>query len=87
MNAPQNPSAFPLNPTNDGTPGAFEPEPGMSLRDWFAGQALASVIIVTSAGQHRPEMREGETHIRLAMARDAYDMADAMLAARTQVQP
>ena len=44
---------------------------GMSLRDWFAGQALASMDTdgYTLTGIHR-------------LARRAYDIADAMLAER-----
>lgn len=38
-----NPSAFPVNSANLGGPGAYEADPGMSLRDWFAGQALAGL--------------------------------------------
>lgn len=57
---------------------------GMSLRDWFAGQALIAVIAATSAGQHQPNTRKGDSHIRFAIARDAFDMADAMLAARSE---
>jgi hypothetical protein len=53
-----------------------------ALRDKFAIQALPAIIAATSAGQHVPQMLEGETHIRFAMARNAYEMADAMLAAR-----
>lgn len=56
---------------------------GMSLRDWFAAQALTGIITATSAGQHQPTFRDGDTHIRFAMARDAYEMADAMLEARS----
>lgn len=52
---------------------------GMSMRDYFAGQALPAVIAATSAGQHSPKMRDSETHIRDAISRDAYAMADAML--------
>ena len=44
--------------------------PGMSLRDWFAGQALAALI----------EYKPG------AAAKMAYDHADAMLAARAKEQ-
>jgi hypothetical protein len=57
---------------------------GMSMRDYFAGMALPAIITATSAGQHMPTMREGEPHIRFAIARDAYDMADAMLAAKAE---
>ena len=55
---------------------------GMSLRDWFAGQALPAVIAATSAGQHMPATRDSDTHIAFAITRDAYFIADAMLAAR-----
>lgn len=44
-------------------------EPGMSLRDWFAGQFLAGAA------------RIGCSH---NIARQAYEMADAMLVARTK---
>ena len=51
--------------------------PGMSLRDWFAGQALHSVIL-TCANDTR---EEGETRERM-FAKKAYAIADAMLEAR-----
>ena len=44
-------------------------KPGMSLRDWFAGQIMAGAL--TSL-----KNRHGR------MAKDAYAMADALLAAR-----
>lgn len=47
---------------------------GMSLRDWFAGQALAGLMV-----EH--EWEKGIT------AEIAYDLADAMLAARAKVRP
>lgn len=43
---------------------------GMTLRDWFAGQALASV-------DHDPDLPE-------IAARAAYRIADAMLVARKE---
>lgn len=58
---------------------------GMTLRDWFAGQALAAIIAVTSAGQHQPEKKHGKGVVD-SMALEAYAMADAMLAAR-EVEP
>lgn len=48
---------------------------GMSLRDWFAGQALASM---TTA----PDYSKGPCNA--AMAERAYVIADAMLAARKE---
>ena len=46
---------------------------GMSLRDWFAGQALAGLI------------HDGYGHVFTEdIANDAYSYADAMLAARNK---
>ena len=44
---------------------------GMTMRDWFAGQALAG-LLVNSNGAYTPKMA----------AEDAYCYADAMLEAR-----
>lgn len=56
---------------------------GMSLRDWFAGQALAAVIMSTSAGMHDAiSDKPHSTTIIEALAIDAYRLADAMLSAR-----
>lgn len=69
-----NPSAFPAcNEANvNGTM-------GMTLRDWFAGQALAAVIrqCATDTGVRKdgPEVH---------FARKAYALADAMLAERAK---
>jgi hypothetical protein len=56
--------------------------PGMSLRDWFAGQALAGLF----AGM--PEHRWFETYSgfysRENMAAVSYAFADAMLAERAK---
>jgi hypothetical protein len=45
--------------------------PGMTLRDWFAGQALASLITMT-------DIEIENDHI----AKTSYQLADAMLAER-----
>jgi hypothetical protein len=45
-----------------------QPEPGMTLRDWFAGQALMGFLAAGECGS--------------GWADDAYEMADAMLKAR-----
>ena len=50
----------------------FEQDAGISLRDWFAGQALAGIM--TDPGAPR-------VHIT---AKIAYECADAMLNAREQ---
>jgi hypothetical protein len=54
-------------------------EQGMTLRDWFAGQALAGMISGLDAKS------EGSQAIK-PIAAAAYDFADAMLAAR-EVKP
>ena len=50
----------------------FEQDPGMSLRDWFAGQALAGIMADPGA----PSAER--------TAEICYAMADAMLKAREQ---
>jgi hypothetical protein len=45
-------------------------DPGMSLRDWFAGQALAAILTKDHVGGH------------YNLASVAYSHADAMLRAR-----
>lgn len=59
--------AFPIEMT--GTPYA----PGMSLRDWFAGQALAGIMTNPVGGE------------QISVANKAYRIADAMLAARDAI--
>lgn len=49
-------------------------EPGMTLRDWFAGQALAGAM--SAHGSYGIGNGPGEVADR------AYQLADAMLAAR-----
>ena len=66
------PKAFPV--LERGYSGLDLADPGMSLRDYFAAQAIG------------PLLRQNETcpdeNWRLGLAIDAYAMADAMLAAR-----
>ena len=73
MSAPLNEPAFP-NTGNSNW--GMDPSLGMTLRDWFAGQVLASAsALPLGAGDcaHR--------------AKVAYDQADAMLAVRDGVAP
>lgn len=74
-----NPSAFPLPDERmlDGS-GIREGSPGMTLRDWFAGQALAGII---GAGN----LKSSATNEVIACA--AYSVADAMLAERAKAGP
>lgn len=66
-NAKINPCAFPTDPErcND----------GMTLRDWFAGQALMG-LVQFAADPHRLNCKE--------QANAAYNLADAMLAERAK---
>jgi hypothetical protein len=64
---------------NDGGP-AFPPvhdpethQSGLTLRDWFAGQALQGML----ANQHQYKAED-----EAMFARDAYVLADSMLKAR-----
>lgn len=66
MSKPDNPKAF---PGVAHFTGATHSE-GMSLRDWFAGQALSSIGAVEGYADHA------------ALAADVYAVADAMLAQR-----
>ncbi|UNK39332.1 hypothetical protein MNR02_06405 [Shinella sp. H4-D48] len=52
-------------------------ENGMSLRDWFAGQAIPAIIERCGADHRLPH-----EHITDYFARKAYEVADAMLLAR-----
>ena len=72
--------AFPV-PENMGAYGAYQiNEQGMSLRDWFAGHALPSVVAAVYAGQ--VEHKDGLSEQRIA--EQAYARADAMLAERAK---
>lgn len=67
----------PAFPTEPNTQDGFYAHHGMSLRDWFAGQALAGLI-----AQSGGTALAGDP---IAAARWSYQMADAMLAARKGV--
>lgn len=75
MSGPQNPQAYPCLDASEGC-GLSMRDPGMTLRDWFAGQALAGIA---SDSALLAELRTQD-----AVALSAYNLADAMLAARTQ---
>lgn len=66
-----NPPAF---PNTGNSAWQLPPAEGMSLRDWFAGQALAVAWDARDKGYY-----EGDD---CDMARCAYQIADAMLAER-----
>lgn len=79
MSAVENPSAFPAVCLDD--PCHPESRLGMTLRDYFAGQAISPTLIAMAQGQH--SVRADKTPMESA-ALDAYAVADAMLAARQE---
>ena len=77
--------AFPWH--SDGMAEQYLPTQGMSLRDYFAGQALQAII--TGMGREWPTTEDFYTdhaaeNCYQVTATDAYAAADAMLAARTR---
>ncbi len=69
--------AFPCEgPFNPKFPASRYAYPGMSLRDWFAGQALGGVVAETAG------VFENTEEYAQAVAHGSYAIADAMLAAR-----
>lgn len=74
MDDNRNPPAFPPAITVSAAGDVYHGFNGMTLRDWFAGQALvetASLITVSHPGTYNE------------VAKLAYSLADAMLAARS----
>lgn len=67
---PENPNAFPLNAGEHG----YEPDFGMTLRDWFAGRIASGMA--AHSGTAGASFGPGD------IARRSYEVADAMLAAR-----
>jgi len=53
---------------------------GMSLRDWFAGQALAGLMAHPKCGMVGPGFEDRNN----CAAREAYALADALLAERSK---
>lgn len=77
MSKPNNPPAFPM--TGEGYSSPKYSQYGMTLRDWFAGQALAGLSSATDAtGLWQTDPVSASTR--------AYVYADAMLAERERNQ-
>ena len=71
MSAPENPFAYPLAMTSESVD-----NPGMTLRDHFAGQALIGQLAFS------PRDEFDKVHMPDDVAALAYRFADAMLAER-----
>lgn len=82
MSTPDGGPAFPVTLTyeREGKPPEVETYSGMTLRDWFAGQALGGIAAVSYqlAADASAEVRG----LHPAIAESAYEVADAMLAER-----
>lgn len=75
---PENPSAF---PREDYQTDLAAGQCGMTLRDWFAGQAFAACFSqITGMGALSREERDEQYG---ELSREMYFAADAMLAARS----
>jgi hypothetical protein len=72
MNEP----AFP----NEGFNGWGEPFQGMTLRDYFAAQAMQGLIVHEQKASHLSGANIGDFDVRVAFA--AYRYADAMMSRR-----
>lgn len=66
--------------TSNGIPNGHDM--GMSLRDWFAGQALAAMGTWCPDADYGPVNWDDKTFVARLRAEYAYKAADAMIAAR-----
>jgi hypothetical protein len=55
----------------------------LTLRDWFAGQAMAALLAAEAHAHADPQLTETELRQRtLLLAQRVWDLADAVLQAR-----
>lgn len=71
--------AFPSPALPHATDGRDEPRDGMSLRDWFAGQAMQAVV--TGMNMRGKELGDDNTQF---VTDCCYEIADAMLRSRKE---
>lgn len=76
------PCAFPVNIPVDN--GAIYFDPGMTLRDYFAGQLIAKMAERRFLGLGDDRNRFGVQEVPELAAKDAYMIADAMLTERSK---
>lgn len=75
----ENPPAF---PNTGNSTWSLQPAEGMTLRDWFAGQALPSALVgATDLDTMTPNERK---QIWGSVAGIMYELADAMIAERAK---
>ncbi len=90
MTKPANPPAFPRPYSVDGQHREDVPknaQDGMSLRDYFAAQAMQGMVASIDSEENYLRLRAhgeqaGCKNVSSWIARDAYKQADAMLKAR-----
>lgn len=70
--------AFPRAGAEHSLGGNFEQD-GMTLRDWFAGQAITGMT-----SQSERKVNDVKSYAKI-FAKDAYTFADAMIAARNNL--
>ena len=74
----------PLDASGSSASGYPYPDQGMSLRDWFAGRALAG-LCANPGGPYQANEHDGWQIVNcmpINVAEEAYYLADAMLEAR-----
>lgn len=86
MSTPENPPAFPyVEP-----PTTCNVNTGMSLRDYFAGQALVGIISSLASESMLSAFAKEAARVSISTTKAAgiaaYEYADAMLAARKEPQ-
>jgi hypothetical protein len=75
-------SAFPIPVAIGPTDDLYDGQGGMSLRDWFAGQALSGIFANPDISASAARLSVTTESFREDCARAAYASADAMLAER-----
>lgn len=56
----------------------------MSLRDWFAGQALAGILANGDISASAARLKVGTSDFRTDVVRTAFEIADAMITKRAK---
>jgi len=79
-----NPPAYPTNNWTQIAPYSSGYSEGMTLRDYFAAKAMQSWITVTVQRYIHQGQLQIDMPSRDVIAKEAYEMADAMLKAREQ---
>lgn len=69
-------------PCEGGVDSGLYPDPGMSLRDRIALEALGGMLAHST--RYKPREIDRALHWHDAIAKEAYELADAMLAARSK---